>query len=163
MSRLEKVIFLALSGALLSFILFLVALSSIARADIKLMDAEKLEINYEKFKPGRRDPYAPEKDGDWNYRTSLNFNINMVEYLYWNNYVHTESVVSGAVKTVGWEWWAGVHLHSQVDLYMHHHSFHVMEEDRPTKDGHNIFPVEDSYGIKFKILEDNTKKSSIFK
>jgi hypothetical protein len=129
---------------------------------INALKLTKFDINQEKFKPGRRDPYAPEYDGDWNYRSSANFDVSLFTNIYWNNYVHTESTTSGSVKTVGWEWTGGIKLFPQVDLFTHHHSQHIMESFRPTKDGKNTFPIEDSFGVKFRIIDD-CSKTSLFK
>lgn len=123
----------------------------------RLLSLEYHDITYNKF-TANRDPYVPDRD-DWRDRASTNFRIAILHTLYWDNYVHTESVKTGTVKTVGWHWVAGLRLNKYMDIFQEHHSRHVMEEDRPTKNGKQVFPVEDSYGIKFKFVDDPYKKS----
>ena len=87
------------------------------------------------------------------YRASTNFRLGLARTLYWDNNLHTEAVRSGTVKTVGWHWIMGVRLTKMIDLFQEHHSRHVVEEYRATKNGRNTFPVEDSYGIRITIID----------
>lgn len=125
----------------------------------RLLSLEDFSISYAQF-DHHRDPYVPERD-DWLYRASTDFNISVLHTIYWHNNVHTEAVRSGSVKTVGWHWVLGLRVNKYMDLFHEHHSRHVMEEDRESVNGKNVFPVEDSYGIKFKIVEDGAMKKSL--
>jgi len=131
-------------------------------ANVQLLNVEYFDITYAKFRENR-DPYTPEFDGQWKYRLATNFRISLGHLIYWDNQVHTEALTN-EVKTVGWHYFVGIRLHSKIDLYWEHHSRHVMEEQRPKDplDKSNVFPVEDSVGIRFKFIEDNTK-NSLFK
>ncbi len=135
-------------------VLMLALLAPAAYAgEYHVLNLEYYDFTYQKFK-ANRDPYTPDVD---NYadRASTNFRIGLLNNLmYWDNQVHTETVDTGSVKTVGWHWVLGLRVTSQIDLFSEHHSRHVMEEYRPTKNGHNTFPVEDSYGIKIKLVDD---------
>src|SRR5690349_5709266 len=104
----------------------------------RLLDIEYFDVKYQEFQHNR-DPYAPEYDGRWAYRASANFRLNLFESFYWDNNVHTEAIQSGTVKTVGWHWEAGLRISESIDIFHEHHSRHVMEEDRPTRGGGNVF------------------------
>lgn len=141
---------------LLIVLLSLISANAFA-AEYRLLDVEHFDIRYQEFK-NMRDPYVPDTT-DWKYRVSTNFRLGLAKTIYWDNNVHTEAVQSGTVKTVGWHWILGLRVSKYIDLFAEHHSRHVMEEYRPTKDGHNVFPVEDSYGIKITIIENQDKKT----
>lgn len=127
-------------------------------ADFKLIDVDKLDLEYLRLNPNNRDPYAPEYTGRWKERAALKFNLNVLEYFYWDNNIHTETLDTGIVKTVGWEWDAGIHLGKYLDVFHYHHSRHIMDEPAQRdyqygKHGSsNQFPVEDGFGIRFKFI-----------
>lgn len=128
-----------------------------------LLSVEDFSTSFAKFEH-QRDPYLPQYDGQWTYRARADFNVAVMHTLYWHNSVHTEAAESGPVKTVGWHWILGLRLNKYMDLFHEHHSRHVMEEDPPQRyDGKTsgVFPVEDSYGIKFKFIEDGSRKRSL--
>lgn len=129
--------------------------------EYKLLTMESFEMKYSDFK-SQRDPYAMEYTEDWAYRAATSFRYSILGVLYHDNYVHCEGLDSGVVKTVGWQWTIGLRLHRNVDVFADHHSRHVMEDYRPTVNGRNQFPVEDSYGIKFIVVEDTGKHNWIF-
>ncbi len=120
----------------------------------RLLDIDRLDFTYSRLRPENRDPYYPEGTGRWRDRAALEWDIVLLEYGYWRNNLHTETLEpGGTVKTVGWEWEAGVEVGKWFDVFAHHHSRHVMEQDTEKRfDSHNQFPVEDSYGIRVHIL-----------
>jgi len=118
----------------------------------RLLDVEYFDMRYQQF-DHNRDPYAPEYDGKWAYRAAADFRLNFMESIYWDNTLHTEALRSGPVKTVGWRWELGLRLSNNIDLFHEHHSRHIMEEDRDSRNGSNVFPVEDSYGLRIKFIE----------
>lgn len=129
----------------------------------RLLSIEDFNISYAQF-DHQRDPYLPHYDGQWAYRARADFNVAIMHTLYWHNSVHTEALKSGPVKTVGWHWILGLRLNKYMDLFHEHHSRHVMDEDPPVRydgDTTGVFPVEDSYGLKFKIVEDGSPKRSL--
>lgn len=125
-----------------------------------LLNLEYQDVTYQKFKD-ERDPYVPEYDNRMDYRVSTNFRVGMLNNLmYWDNQVHMEALDTGVPKTVGWHWVLGLRVTDQIDLFQEHHSRHVMEENVSTRDGKSAFPVENSYGIKIKLI-DNPAKNTI--
>lgn len=121
-----------------------------------LLDADRLDIEYNRLDKEMRDPYAPEYTGRWRDRAAVKFDISILDYVYWRNNVHTETIDTGQVKTVGWEWEAGFPVTKYLEVYHHHHSRHIMDENPQTSynyPGTNTqFPVEDEYGIRFRFI-----------
>lgn len=129
----------------------------------KLLNVEEFSVKYANF-AHQRDPYLPQHDGKWANRASAEFTIASFDVLYWKNDIHTETIKSGPVKSVGWHWVLGLRVSKYIDIYHEHHSRHVMEEG-PTRryndENSAVFPVEDSYGIRFKLIESTTDKQSL--
>lgn len=127
--------------------------------NLRVLDVEKVDLEYSKLNPANRDPYAPDLTGKWRERVALKFDLNLARYngygLFWDNNVHTETIDSGAVKTVGWEWELGMSLGKYADIFHHHHSKHIMDE-KPQRDAYNgksnQFPVEDSLVIRVHLM-----------
>ncbi len=108
-------------------------------------------MEYFKYDPGFRDSYFVEKDGApkrMRDGAALNWNLKLVDWLYWENRLHLDMDETSVVRHVGWDWEAGVRF-NKIDLYHHHHSRHGLEYINPRSDS---FPVEDSYGIRFKFI-----------
>lgn len=125
--------------------------TNVTAKEYRLLEVEHFDMGYQEFK-NQRDPYVPDTT-NMKYRASTNFRLGLARTLYWDNNLHTEAVRSGTVKTVGWHWIMGVRLTKMIDLFQEHHSRHVVEEYRATKNGRNTFPVEDSYGIRIIIID----------
>ena len=125
--------------------------TNVTAKEYRLLEVEHFDMGYQEFK-NQRDPYVPDTT-NMKYRASTNFRLGLARTLYWDNNLHTEAVRSGTVKTVGWHWIMGVRLTKMIDLFQEHHSRHVVEEYRATKNGRNTFPVEDSYGIRITIID----------
>lgn len=126
-----------------------------------IANASPLNIDYLDFEASKfeanRDPYTPNTAPDYyTHRAALNFTMSIFGNLYWAHNLHTETV-PGGVKTVGWEWDLGLHLTSYIDLFKHHHSRHVVEEESDVrwKDSSGRFPVEDSYGVRLIFVPTN--------
>lgn len=127
-------------------------------SNIKLLDVDEFYIDYEQFR-NRRDPYLYEYNDRWRDRTNVKFNINILGALYFDSRIHMETLDTGVYKSGGWEWYVGARVTSWLDVYAHHHSQHVFEKNVVTVDGKNTFPVEDSYGIRVKLIDLGTRKS----
>lgn len=132
------------------FLLLMIA-TTVNAKEYRLLEVEHFDIQYQEFK-NIRDPYVSDIE-NLKYRVSTNFTLGLHRILYWDNKVHTEALKSGTVKTVGWHWVVGLRVNKYIDVFSEHHSRHVMEEYRATKNGHNMFPVEDSYGVKLTIID----------
>jgi hypothetical protein len=134
-------------------------------AEYRLLDTDELYFEYSQLDRNNRDPYAPQYTGRWNERASLIWDSTIVSYrqyrLMWNHNIHTETIDTGAVKTVGWEWRAGVSLGRYLDVFHHHHSKHIMDEERRVPEyGNkgNQFPVEDSLVFRFKFVTSKERQ-----
>lgn len=122
--------------------------------EYRLLELDRLDFEYSQFDKSTRDPYVPEYTGAWRDRAALDWDLQLLEFGYWRNKVHTETAGEvGIVRTVGWKWEAGVEVGKYFDLFRAHHSRHVMEKE-PTHKFDNAssqFPVEDSYGVRFHL------------
>ena len=130
--------------------------------NLGIFSIDYFDMRYEKFADAR-DPYAPQYDNNWLYRVATDFNISAGP-LYWSNDVHMETIETQTPKTVGWQYELGLHLLDNIDVYREHHSRHIMDEYSPDQAiGENDLPVEDVYGIRFKIIDDPAHKTSVSK
>lgn len=129
----------------------------------KLLDLEKFNMEFSRLDPNARDPYAYQYTGRWKDRAAADFRLSIFGPLYWDNYVHTETIDTGAVKTVGWKWEAGLRISKYLSVFSGHHSRHIMDESTDTNgDRGNTFPVENSFGIRLRIVEEHSN-GGIFK
>lgn len=110
-----------------------------------------------------RDPYLPEFDlrreqaqpdqGEyWDTRSAILFNLNLIEFtpsyrMYWDNEIYGFTTTQ-QYRTAGWEWEAGFQL-DRVDLFWHHHSRHVLEQERDLS-----YPLHDRYGLRITFYGD---------
>ena len=78
--------------------------------------------------------------------------------------MHLETIDAKTVKTVGWHWELGLRLHKNLMIFHEHHSKHILDEGphHSPYTGRNQFPVEDSFGIRIKLIEEKTGRG-IFK
>lgn len=149
--------------------------SSISRADtgrFTLWTVDRLDMEYYKYREGYRNPYLLDEgateggqgiDTAEGYRpmplvdgAELHVDIDILKYGYWRNRFHMASDQYKHVRYVGWEYEAGVDLARfpqyslPFEIFEHHHSQHGLEYVNPRGDR---FPVEDTYGIRFKFIE----------
>ena len=124
------------------------------------LNLEYLDMQWQKFKD-QRDPYVPEYNDDWAYRVSTNFRFAAFNVLYWDNNLHMEALDSGTPKTTGWHWTIGLRVTKILDIFAEHHSRHVMEDARAKINGQNQFPVEDSYGVRLIIFDNQPNRKSL--
>jgi hypothetical protein len=135
--------------------LFLLCNTAYAQGNYSLFNVEKLEIKHAKMSPGNRDPYVPWYTGSWYTKSELEWRVSMLGPIYWDNNMHMEMINSTTVKTVGWQYELGVRILDSVSVYWGHHSRHVLDEPAPELYiSGNQFPVEDSIGIRIKIMEE---------
>jgi hypothetical protein len=122
---------------------------------------DKADLRYQKFRPdGRRDPYTPDHDNSWDARAGLEWDLQLLRWGFWRNDVHTEQLLDGRVKTVGWHWTLGIRIpRLRSELFHEHHSQHVLDQRPVQRDGTDLpqgfrkFPVEDSYGIRITLFD----------
>lgn len=135
--------------------------SILQAAELHLLEAEHLSIEYEKIRDNR-DPYFPEySDGvgeEWSYAAALKWDINVIRLgeqarVYWNNYVHMDAT-DRQVRHVGWQWELGLNLWNKVELFSAHHSRHSLERDGLDS---QRFPVRDTYGVRLIIIDRYNK------
>lgn len=144
---------------LITLLIIYLSSSSLQAREWRLLETEKVDLEYSQLNAYNRDPYAPDYTGRWRERVALKWDLSIVRYkdwgFFWDNNMHTETIDSGAVKTVGWEWELGLQLGKYADLFHHHHSRHIMDEE-PQRDAYNgksnQFPVEDSLVLRVHLL-----------
>lgn len=141
--------------------LFMLFYTCTAKADEwKLLDVEKLDVVYSKLDKKNRDPYAPTYTNRWNDRASLQWRVSILSRVYWDNDCHVETIDTGAVKTVGWHWDAGVRINKYFSVFQEHHSRHIMEETPEKRnEAGNQFPVENAVGLRVKLIEEKSGRS----
>lgn len=132
----------------------------------RLLDVDYLGMTAARF-GCNRDPIAPQYNcGSWTGRAEVLFNFSILDYMYWNNVVHTEGIES-QVKTVGWQWELGLRLHEQFFLFHRHHSRHLMEEesmrwvDKDNQIRDSRYPLENSYGFRLNIFINSKPRKGI--
>jgi len=143
---------------------FMLSSTAMAEGNYTLFDIEKLEIKHSKMAPGTRDPYAPWYTGSWYTKSELDWRVNMLEAVYWDNNMHMEMINPTTVKTVGWKYELGVRILDSISIYWGHHSRHILDEHGVEfyEEPLSQFPVEDAIGIRFKIVEEKVGRG-IFK
>lgn len=144
----------------------MILLSSGAQAQYKLLDVDVVNMQFAQF-ACNRDPIIPELScNDWRGRAEINADLRVLEYLYWKNSIHGEGTNS-AFKTMGWHFELGINVSKYIDIFYEHHSRHVLDQGNATHFSHDgmsrmtRFPVEDSYGVRFKFYENTKKRSSL--
>lgn len=124
-------------------------------SNFRLIELEKFDIKYAQFKPYSRDPIAPQYTGFWKDRGAIEWRMNVLKAIYWDNNMHLETIDAKTVKTVGWHWELGMRLHKNLMIFHEHHSRHVLDEPAVELwEGKHQFPVEDSFGIRVKLIEE---------
>lgn len=112
-------------------------------------------MDYFRYQEYNRDPYFVDRRGHYiQFRdgAALNLNLRVVHFMYWKNRIHMDMDHTPQVRHVGWEWEAGIHVpFLPIDLFQHHHSRHWLEGESPRGDD---YPIENSYGIRFKFIEN---------
>lgn len=144
-----------MKGILTLVILLILAARETSAAELHLLEVEKLDLQYIKLDPNNRVSYAPSYTGDWGAETSLEWDVALYHYLFWQNNIHTSSIGdNGPVKTVGWEWTAGIRVIPQLDIIAYHHSQHVLDEQPQTT---QKYPVENGYGFRVHFITGANK------
>jgi hypothetical protein len=151
----------------MKYVLLLVFLTSdiaLARGNYSLFEVEKLEIKHAKLFEATRDPYAPHYTGDWHSKSELEWRVSLLQYIYLDNNMHMEMIDPVTVKTVGWRYEFGFRLFDNLSIFWGHHSRHILDEKGMElyMPEDNQFPVEDTIGIRIKIVEEKVGKG-IFK
>lgn len=132
-------------------------------SELKLLDTEKLELDYSRLDKNNRDPNAPQYTGRWAEGAELKWRISILSAVYWDNDVHMSTIDTGQVKCVGWHWEAGLRLNKYFSIAQEHHSQHILDE--MNYDGQpgelyrgtsSRFQVQNAYKINIKLLEEKT-------
>lgn len=124
-----------------------------SQSTLHLLSPEEISIDAYRNKTVH-DPYLYPLDQHLSNGAKFNLNLNIIQYsdykFYWNNSLHfDQSSLDQKIKHAGWWYFLGVTLLPKtkysggIDLFMEHHSRHILEETRE-----NHFPVYDRYGIK---------------
>lgn len=137
------------------------ACTTVARgAEFRLLDVDELSMEYFKYREALRDPYFINSDGtpmQFQDGAALNMNLRILDlglvHLYSRNYIHMGQDTERHVKHVGWEWENGIGT-KYLDAFLHHHSRHGLEYINPRGDR---FPVEDTYGVRLKLINRGSK------
>lgn len=151
------------------YLLLALVLYSTSASAWSLFEVDRLDMEYYKYKTGYRNPYLIEGGDDTpdGYKpmplvdgAELHMDLGIAEYVYWRNRFHMASDEHKHVRYVGWEYENGIDLERIVptlpfEIFQHHHSQHGLEYVNPRGDK---FPVEDTYGIRFKFIEPNTRR-----
>lgn len=129
----------------------LLATTPVQATEWRLLEVDKLDFTYERLDPNNRHPYAPEYTDSWRERATLDWDIIILKYGYWNNALSTSTTdPSGQVKLVSWEWRAGIHLGKYIDVFHYHFSQHLQDEapeQRFDRHQRSQFPVTNAVGI----------------
>jgi hypothetical protein len=92
------------------------------------------------------DPADEGSEEAWIGGTAVSFNLDLLKRgdwgLYWNNRVHGEGT-DAQFREVGWQFETGLQLGADLQLYMHHHSRHVLDAERDER-----FPLDNFYGAR---------------
>lgn len=112
----------------------------------KLFEADRLDLEYRKVAV-HRDPFYVEDTDSFRYGASVLFDVRALKYLYWRNNVHMMATDS-QVRAVGWEFEWGANVTKYFDVFYYHHSMHVLERERPTRN----YPLVNEYGIRMHFL-----------
>lgn len=96
-----------------------------------------------------RDNYYSLLDSSVVTRIALLFDLRLLEAGYWKNSIHEMADDAGRVRAVGWEWEGGVHATKYFDVYWHHHSQHVLDENGPST---SLYYLENEYGVRVNLI-----------
>lgn len=135
------------------FLILLFSTSALAKdfSKYKLLDVDTISVDYRQIKPNKREPYLPERDGEWRKGANFNLSLRLLRWIRWDNNLHMDGG-SGRLYHAGWEYRFIMDAY-RVQPFMYHHSQHALE-DSPNG---NKFPVEDSYGVRFVFIEKGRK------
>lgn len=130
-----------------------------------LLELQQVDITYRSFFPGGVDPLITENPylPGRNMGKELNLAVNMdlLEYLYWNNTVHSMTDEgndgSSQFRMVGWEFGLGVDfrrfgLGLPFSVGYYHFSRHTLDIATP-----NHFPVCDSLELRIYLYERKSR------
>lgn len=130
----------------------------------KLVQLERAEVTGAQYL-GNRDAQTPKYSAAaYDKYADAKLDWNHLGILFMENRIHLATLKTGEVKTVGWEWTAGLQLHPQLAAVYMHHSQHILDEpsqvNRPET---NKFPVYDMWGLRMTIYEDRASRGGLFK
>lgn len=130
----------------------------------RLVNLEKAEVTGAQYL-GNRDAQTPKYAADaYDKYADAILNWNHLGVLFMENRIHLSTLKTGEVKTAGWEWTAGLQLHSQLAAVYMHHSQHILDEPaQVNRPGTNKFPVYDMWGLRMTIYEDKSSRGGLFK
>jgi hypothetical protein len=116
-------------------------------ANIKLLDVDRASYEYSKI-ADQRDFFYTEDQESFKYRMAFLLDFSIMKYLYWKNDVHMMATDS-QVRAVGWEFEQGGRLGKYGEVFYYHHSQHVLERDRHTRQ----YPLENRYGFRINFIQ----------
>lgn len=127
----------------------------------RLLDAREVSVEFWHVE-NQRDAYLRFNDpgsdtfGEtetWKYGAAMNLNVDLVRFptrqpwgIYWNNHVHMDAT-EAAVRHAGWLYEFGLHAGQYLDVFVRHHSRHVLDQTRDDK-----FPLMNYVGARLIVL-----------
>lgn len=134
---------------LLALYLLLLSSEGFSQTKLRLLDVDQVYFDYRKIMPGKREGYLPERDGEWTNGADFNLNIRMLHVFRWDNRFHMDGAESRLLHA-GWEYRL-IMDYWNIQPFYYHHSQHALE-DAPRG---RKFPVEDSVGLRFIVIDRN--------
>lgn len=120
-------------------------------------DVDNLSIKYMSYTNPGSDPLVTGNglpNRGLNKHLSLNVDTSIYGYMYLNATVHsdtdynTATDASGQFRSIGLQTELGVRIFRQLDLFIHHHSQHVLDYQASFP-----FPVQDAIGIRINLIK----------
>jgi hypothetical protein len=122
------------------------------------VEVRKVDINYRRFHPSARlleIPGFKAKEA-----VNLGLDVDLGGPFYWNNEVRSLTD-GGGYKYVAWNLMLGVRLFPSLDLEYEHLSGHLLDHPESAYPG-GRFPVQDSLGIRWRLLQSDSPTRPIF-
>lgn len=146
--------------------LLLFLLSSISYAQVKVVELDKMSMEY-RYHRNYRDAFFPQYETIeghctvssecFRYGANVQFDLNLVrvkEYkLFWRNDVMMDAT-NKQVRHVGWFWEAGTVLYhnslSNIEAFIRHESRHILDDEPQTV---QRYPIRDEYVLKINFYQ----------
>lgn len=140
-------------------ILLLLGMAQPAKADLRLLETERVMLDAWKIED-HRDMYFPyNKPGtggeEWTVGAAFVIDLNFMAYRKWAWYWRNRpfmNATSVQVREAGWQWETGVTFGKCVDLYWYHLSDHVLDAEVPGR-----YPLHNFYGVRV-VFYDRERK-----
>jgi len=119
---------------------FFICFATLSKADVLTLD----EVSIDAYRiESHRDPYFIEDTDKFTHGGNFNLNLRAFNYLFCENIIHIAGTDS-QIREGGWKFRAGINLGKYLDVFYKHHSRHVFERARNSKQ----FPLDNFYGVR---------------